>query len=207
MELFDYLVSSSKYDISRYVNEIEVVKGEQIYIPGQATFCMYEIMSGAIKLGSYGSQGQEVTYDVISAPDTFGNLKYLNGKFFEFAESIANSRLRTYQLDFFKTIIVEDPVISEWFNITTVRRWSQAESRLFHIRSQDRVEKVQSVFNEFNKGIKDASGRAQNLFSLLTMNDLGDLTGMTRQTVSQVLKKIQRDDRKETAQTVSSISV
>lgn len=199
MELFEYLTNHSEYDISRYVNEIQVARGEQIYIPGQATFCMYEIMAGAIKLGSYGSQGQDVTYDVLSAPDTFGNLKYLNGKFFEFAESIIESRLRTYQLDFFKRIIVEDPVVSEWFIKTTVRRWSQAESRLFHIRSQDRTEKMQSVFDEFNKGIKDAKGRSHNLFSLLTMNDLGDITGMTRQTASQILKKIQRDQRKETA--------
>ena len=160
---------------------------------------MYEILSGAIKLGSYGTQGQEVTYDVLCAPDMFGNLKYLNGKFFEFAESMTESHLRTYQLDFFKKIIVEEPVVSEWFNKTTVRRWSQAESRLFHIRSQDKREKMQSVFDEFNKRIKDAKGRSHNLFSLLTMNDLGDLTGMTRQTASLILKRIQQGQKKETA--------
>jgi len=199
MELYDYLKNKSDYDLSEVIKEVTIPKGQPIYIPGQSTFYIYEIISGAVKLGSYGSQGQNVTYDVISAPDTFGNLKYLNGGFFEFAETIVPTRLRTYRLEFFKQIIVTDPFVSEWFNKSTVRRWAQTESRLFHIRSLDRFEKVQSVFNEFDREVTDINHRKHNLFALLTMQDLGDLTGMTRQTVSQILKRIRGNNRKETA--------
>ncbi|MFT6873254.1 MAG: CRP-like cAMP-binding protein [Roseivirga sp.] len=199
MELFQYLETQSSIDLSGFINEVHIQKGSHVYIPGQSTNFVYEIVTGAIKLGSYGSQGQEVTYDVISNPDTFGNLKYLNGQFFEFSESLVPTKLRTYHLDFFKKIIVEDPIVSEWFNKNIIRRWSKTETRLFHVRSLDKIEKVEAVFKEFDYDIFDDLGRKHNLFSLLTMQDLGDLTGMTRQTVSQILKGTRAKKRRKVA--------
>tara|TARA_R110001592_G_scaffold267888_3_gene534012 strand:- start:772 stop:1371 length:600 start_codon:yes stop_codon:yes gene_type:complete len=199
MNLIEYLGSSDDYALDRVVKEIYVAKDQQIYQPGQQTNSIYEIVSGAVKLGSYGSQGQDITYDILSAPDTFGNLKYLNGQFFEFAKTIIPCHLRVYQLDFFKRIIVEDPKVSEWFNKNAVRRWSIAESRLFSIRSANSIERLQVIYNDFDREIVDSENRKHHLFSLLTKQEIGDLTGMTRQTVSQVIKKITPARRQRTA--------
>lgn len=199
MNLIEYLRSSDDYALDRVVKEIYVAKDQQIYQPGQQTNSIYEIVSGAVKLGSYGSQGQDITYDILSAPDTFGNLKYLNGQFFEFAKTIIPCHLRVYQLDFFKRIIVEDSKVSEWFNKNAVRRWSIAESRLFSIRSANSIERLQVIYNDFDREIVDSENRKHHLFSLLTKQEIGDLTGMTRQTVSQVIKKITPARRQRTA--------
>lgn len=199
MELYQYLKHHTSYDLEHVVKEMTVQKDEHIYIPGQMTNSMYEILSGVIKLGSYGTLGQEVTYDILVSPDTFGNMKYLNGQFFEFAKTAVPTRLRVYQLDFFKKIVTEEPKVSEWSHRNIVRRWSIAEARLLHIRSYNKSEKIEAVCREFDQTVKDAEGRTHNLLSLLTMQDLGDLTGMTRQTVSQTLKKIQSKKLKVTA--------
>ncbi|MFT6053168.1 MAG: CRP-like cAMP-binding protein [Roseivirga sp.] len=190
MNLIEQLHLNEKYCLDNVTKEVYLTKDEIIYQPGQATNSIYEVISGGIKLGSYGSQGQDITYDVLGNPDTFGNLKYLDGQFFEYAKTITSCRLRVYQLDFFKRIIVEDPAVSEWFNRSTVRRWSIAESRLLRIRSASSLERLQFMYNDLNRHIIDAEGKGHHLFSILTKQDIGDLTGMTRQTVSQMLKKL-----------------
>ena len=193
MNLIEHLRSNDQYALQKVMKEVYLSKDQLIYQPGQPTNSIYEIVSGCVKLGSYGGQGQDITYDILGAPDTFGNLKYLNGQFFEFAKTITSCSIRVYQLDFFKRIIVEDPAISEWFNRNTVRRWSIAEARLFNIRSASSTERLQVIYNDFNRQVVDAEGRSHHLFSLLTKQDIGDLTGMTRQTVSQTIKKLGSD--------------
>ncbi len=199
MNLIELLRSSNAYPLDRLIKEVYVAKDQQIYQPGQHTNSIYEIVSGAVKLGSYGSQGQDITYDILSAPDTFGNLKYLNGQFFEFAKSIIPCHLRVYPLDFFKQIIVEDPAVSEWFNKNAVRRWSIAEARLFSIRSANSIERLQVIYNDFDREVLDSENKKHHLFSLLTKQEIGDLTGMTRQTVSQIIKKLKPTRLKKTA--------
>ncbi|KYG75149.1 MULTISPECIES: Crp/Fnr family transcriptional regulator [Roseivirga] len=190
MELYDYLNQSSAYDLKAVMKEYTVPKGHSIYTPGASTHYMYEVVSGAVKLGSYGNQTQKVTYDILPPSFTFGNLRYLDGQFFEYAESIMPTTLRAYQLDFFKRIIEEDPVASAWFNRKVVRRWCIAETRLFKIRGLDKKENLKSIITELNTVVKDAYGRTRNLLSELSMQDLGDLSGMTRQTVSTQLKQL-----------------
>lgn len=193
MTLHELLSQSNKYNLPLVMKELTIGKGESIYTPGSSTYYMYEIASGAVKLGSYGNQQQKVTYDVLSHPDTFGNLRYLNGQFFEFADSLMPTKLRAYQLDFFKRVIVEDPVISEWFNKTTVARWCVAETRLFKVRALSRAENLRSIVEELNQTVTDAKGRIRNILNELSMQDLGDLTGMTRQTVSNLLQQINKE--------------
>lgn len=190
MDLYNYLKTNSKYKVDEVVKHISISKDQHIYIPGQSTHAIFEIVRGAVKIGSYGNQGCEITYDVLSYPDTFGNLKYLNGQFFEFAKTLTPTILRSYHLDFYKKIIVEDPIVSEWFNKNTVRRWSIAEARLFRIRSAGSLERMKIIYDDLNRVFLDAENKNHNLFYLLTNQDLGDLTGITRQTVSQTLKKL-----------------
>ncbi|WP_420388008.1 Crp/Fnr family transcriptional regulator [Roseivirga sp.] len=193
MELFEYLSGNPTYKLDAVMKEYTLPKGYAIYTPGAFTHYIYEIVHGAVKLGSYGHHEQKVTYDVLTAPNTFGNLRYLDGQFFEFAESLMPTKIRAYQRDFFKRIIVEDHFASEWFNKSVVRRWCVAETRLFKVRALDKKENLKSVMNELNVQVVDAHGRQRTLLDELSMQDLGDLTGMTRQTVSTQLKQIETE--------------
>ncbi|MEL7004421.1 MAG: Crp/Fnr family transcriptional regulator, partial [Bacteroidota bacterium] len=133
--------------------------------------------------------GEEVVYDVLTKGDFFGNLKYLNGQFFEFSKVLVDTEVRYYDLTFFKELIVSDPEISDWFHFYTVKRWCDAEFRLIKINARHVMEKLQFLYDRFGIDIYDANGRKYFLFNLLTKKDLGDIIGATRQTVASSLKK------------------
>ena len=85
-------------------------------------------------------------------------------------------------------MIVYEPEISEWFNYYVVKRWCNAETKLF--KSHGRTDKrVENLFQAMDLPVKDADGNSFNLLQLLTKQDIGDLVGATRQTVAAALKK------------------
>jgi CRP-like cAMP-binding protein len=160
-------------------------RGIYLYQPPVKFTPIYEIVSGLVKIGTYSSDGKEVCFDILGPGDFFGNLRYLEGQFFEFSKSLTNVELRIYEHDFFRTLIVHEPAVSEWFNHQVVKRWCRAEDRLFAIRDQDARGKIQKVLTGFQ------SIRPEDYHRYITYQDLADLTGLTRQTVSKVMKKIE----------------
>ena len=187
LNLFSF-IREKGLDLNGYISEVTFKRKDDVYLPGQRLSCMYEIVQGAVKLGSYDDEGAEVVYDVVVERDFFGNLKYLNGQFSEFARPLVKTRLRLYPLDFFRHLIVYEPEISEWFNYYVVKRWCNAETKLF--KSHGRTDKrVENLFQAMDLPVKDADGNSFNLLQLLTKQDIGDLVGATRQTVAAALKK------------------
>lgn len=186
---YGFLCIHNAEAISRFVTTVEFEKGVLLYQPPQRITPIYEIVKGAVRIGTYSPSGMEVCYDILKPGEFFGNLRYLNGQFSEFAKSLSSVILREYDPDFFKKIIVFEPSISEWFNIQVVKRWSRAEDRLFAVRSLNASDKVRRILSDFQGLLEDASGRSFNLMKLVTLQDIADLTGLTRQTVSKVLKE------------------
>ena len=187
LNLFSF-IREKGLDSNGYISELTVKRREDIYLPGQPLSSMYEIVQGVVKLGAYDDEGSEVVYDVVVGGDFFGNLKYLNGQFSEFARPLVKTRLRLYPLDFFRHLIVYEPEVSEWFNYYAVKRWCNAETKLF--RSHARTsKKVEDLLHAMNITIQDADHQHFNLLHLLTRQDIGDLVGASRQTVSSALKK------------------
>ena len=90
---------------------------------------------------------------------------------------------------FFKSIIIHDPKISEWFNYYLVKRWCIAETKLVKMNSRGIGEKLDFLRDHFGRTIHDIHQKDHILFDLLTQKDLGDLIGTTRQTVANALKK------------------
>lgn len=191
IDLYSYLKKSGEYDLKELVKEREYGKGEYIYLPGNSGNYMYEVEQGVVKIGSYSEDGKETVYEVLSKGDFFGNLQYLDDvPFFEFSKTLTPTRIRTYKLSFYRHIIVHDPAASEWFNITTVMRWSKSERKLFHSRQADIQGKLLFIYEQYNREVDDAKGKKHHIFNLLSMKDLGDLIGATRQTVSVTLKEL-----------------
>ncbi|WP_192347999.1 Crp/Fnr family transcriptional regulator [Algoriphagus sp. Y33] len=186
---YNFLSVHNPEAIGNYVNTVEFEKGELLYQPPQRITPIYEIVKGVVKIGTYSPMGMEVCYDILRPGEFFGNLRYLNGQFSEFAKSLSSMIVREYDSEFFKRITVFEPEISEWFNIQVVKRWSRAEDRLCAVRSLDAAAKVRRILLDFQNHLEDASGRLINLQKIITLQDIADLTGLTRQTVSRVLKE------------------
>ncbi len=187
--LYEYLTTSDTYDIQRETRELSFNKGEVVYLPGDTLHCMYEVVAGAVKIGSYSEDGDEIVYDVLHQGDFFGNLKYLDsGHFFEFAKSITRSKLRTYDLSFFRKIIVHDSNVSEWFNYYIVHRWNRTERKLFFVNNKDTETRLNYLYSLLDVSIQDKDGCLHRLIDLLSQTDIGNLIGVSRQTVSKYLQ-------------------
>ena len=191
--IYDRLFDLKPDQLDRFTFLKTFKKGETIYVPGQPLHLMYEIVEGAVKLGSYSEDGEEVVYDVLVKGDFFGNLKYLDGQFFEFSKVLVDTQVRCYDLAFFKEKIVTDHEISDWFHYYTVKRWCDAEFRLLKINARNVMEKLKFLHDRFGKNIYDIHGRKFFLFNLLTKKDLADIIGATRQTVASSLKKFKAE--------------
>ena len=190
LSLYEFLVESDEEGLSLKVKTLVEGKGIILYQPPQRITPIYEIIKGAIRIGSYSSNGGEICYDILKPGDFFGNLQYLNGQFSEFAKTLTPVSLRLYEQPFFKKVTNHIPEVSEWFSVKLVKRWCQAEERLFAVRSLDPKENVQRVLKQFQESIEDGDGKKQILTDLITLQDIADLTGLTRQTVSNVIKGV-----------------
>ncbi len=184
-----YMVDEGITVSNKSMEFIRFEKGHLIYQPPQSITPIFEIVGGAVKIGTYSPEGLEVCYDILKPGDFFGNLNYLNGQFFEFAKTLTKTELRTYDAEFFKGLINHHPKLSDWFCKELVSRWCRAEDRLYAVRSLDASEKVRRILPYFRDQISDASGHTTNLLKLITFQDIADLTGLTRQTVSKVIRE------------------
>lgn len=187
--LFNYLVDEGIEVSCKSMGAIHLDKGHLIYRPPQRITPIFEIVIGAVKIGSYSPDGVEVCYDILKPGDFFGNLQYLNGQFSEFAKTLTTAELRAYDPDFFKQLVTHQPKLSEWFCKELVSRWCRAEDRLYAVRSLNAPEKIKRILPYFQEQITDASGKTFHLLKLITFQDIADLTGLTRQTVSKVIRK------------------
>lgn len=167
-------------------------KGTVIYQPGDEQAHIHLIEKGVVKIGSYSPDGDRVVYDVLQPGEFFGDLRYLGNsvEFFEFAKAVTSVTVLLVSLPFFKHRIVHDPVLSDWFNSSVVRRWWKAETRLLHMTRGDIEARLDNLRKEYDKDVRDGEGRRHNVLSLLSHQTIADLTGTTRQTVSRKLKDV-----------------
>ena len=184
---FDFYAYISTHHSARSfgkIREIIVKKNDYIYTPSSDHLYMFEILDWAIKLGSYTEDGEEFTFDVLLAKDFFGDLKYLNNQFFEYSKALIDSRIRIYNRDFFKEMVLQSPAVSEWFISYLVKRWCSAEKKLKKLHEKKAEEKLTFLSFFFDLKVKDIHGSSYTVIDLLTQKDLGDLIGVTRQTVA-----------------------
>lgn len=187
--LFDYLKINLKINNPGSISEVIIEKNNHIYKPPNNEGFIYEIVSGAVKLGSYSDKGEEYVHDILKGGDFFGNLRYLNGQFFEFSKALIDTRIRIYELSYFKKTIINDSNLSDWFISYLLKRWCISEKRMGNISSNKIEERITYLMELFNISVNDSKGNEFLLFELLTQKDLGDLSGATRQTISSLLKK------------------
>lgn len=187
--LYDYLLKAGGKICIESTTEILISKNDHVYKPPQNEGFIYEILEGAVKLGSYSEQGEEYVHDILQKKDFFGNLKYLNGQFFEFSKALIDTRLRVYNLYFFKKTITKDPFLADWFISYILKRWCTSEKKLGNISGNDTRERLRFLMHLFDVTVKDAQGEEYLLFELLTQKNLGDLAGATRQTIAHLLRE------------------
>ena len=188
-DLFSEINNSNIQFHKEHILEINVKKNGYIYLPPNKENYIYEVIQGAVKLGGYSDNGESFVYEVLPHTEFFGNFKYLNGQFQEYAKAIVDCKIRVYNLDFFKATVLTNPFLSNWFISYIVKRWCAAEVKLKNIKEKQIEERISSLRKHYSVPIEDANGNPHILFNLLTKQDMGDLIGVTRQTVASIIQK------------------
>jgi CRP-like cAMP-binding protein len=165
-------------------------KGTRIYAPPEKLNYMFELVKGGVKLGTITEQGTELVYELIEAGEFFGNLQLLNGQFSEFGKSVVDSEIRLYEIGFFKSVVVQDPLLAEWFLRKMTKRWCKAENRLIQIGAYDPRERIRHCLDRLQKPLYDAQGKPYFWNDVITMKEVADLTATTRQLVAQTSKSV-----------------
>jgi CRP/FNR family transcriptional regulator, cyclic AMP receptor protein len=192
VEIIDYLLKIDKYSLQKNSCQKQIKKGEYLYRPGETQNWIYLINSGAMKIGSYSAQGEEVVYDIIASEEMLGDLDYLHEVvFFEYSKALCVTQLTGFKTSFFKNIIIQEPTIAEWFQQAIVRRWWKAENRLFLMTRGDIDARLHNLQKQLGKVIVDADGKVCSILDMLSLQDWADLTGASRQTIAKKMKMME----------------
>lgn len=189
--LYDYLAQKQVSGLKEKVAHFTLKKGAQLYGAPQRFTNLYEIISGAVKLGRLSPKGKECIYEILTPGEFFGNLSVLNDRpFNEFSKTLTATEIRSYDISFFKEQLT-DPQVAAWFYPKIVSRWYKTESLLFYIRSFEPRKRIQQVHADMHKKIPTAHSREVFLDKLISYSDIADLTATTRQLVAETMKGIE----------------
>lgn len=180
---------TERYSIIAESNIDLYKKGDWIYKSGQPSTRIYEVVAGVVRTSNLTEEGEEVTADILTHTDLFGNLGILPDPFSGNAKALTDTHLRFYDICFLSNLKTTDPIVNAWFNGYIMHRWNLLEKRLLLISTRRTVTKVDFLYELFDTRVEDAHGRHHTLLELLTQKDMADLVGATRQTVAAVLKK------------------
>jgi len=199
--LYNYLVDKGIPGLKEKTFLKSFKKGGLVYGPTQHYTYIYEIISGAVRLGSISSRDTEIVHEIVTPGEFFGNLRLLGDHaglfgnlrglhrpFSEFSKTLESSYMRCYEYDFFKHLMINDPNVAEWFYPKIVSRWCKTETLLICIRSLEPRERIKHVHKLFDSKIRTADDREKRLNECISYKDLADLTATTRQLVADTLK-------------------
>lgn len=164
-------------------------KGDWVYESGQPSTRIYEVVAGVIRTSNLTEEGDEVTADILTTADLFGNLGILPDSFTGNTKALTDTHLRSYDVYFLSNLKTTDPIVNAWFNGYIMRRWSILEERVLLFSTRRTTTRINFVRERFSKKVKDAHGKQHILLELLTQKDIADLVCATRQTVSAILSK------------------
>mgnify|MGYP001349337263 CR=1 FL=1 len=71
-KFYEYISTASQVESLINVQEQVIKKGEYVYDPSSDHKYIFEVVEGAVKLGSYTDDGDEFTFDVLFKNDFFG---------------------------------------------------------------------------------------------------------------------------------------
>jgi len=191
MGLYNYLVSKNIPGLKEKTAYHTLRKGTWLYGAPQRFTDIYEIISGAVKLGRLSPKGKECVYEIVTPGEFFGNLAFLpDAPFSEFSKTLTATEIRSYDLNFLKHLMTHDPEVAELFYSKIVERWNKTETLLFYIRSYEPRKRIEMLQAAMHKKIMTAVSREVFLDKIISLQDMADLTATTRQLVADTFKDV-----------------
>ena len=168
---------------------------QYIYLPEEPARKIFLINEGRVKIGTYGSDGKEVTKAILTPGEVFGELALINeGNRRDFAFSLENTSLCVLEKEDLSAMLRERSELQLFFMRLIGNRTLKLEQRLENLMFKT----SRSRITEFLHTLAETRGRAvgfeREVRNMLTHKEIADLTGTSRQTVNAVLNDLRRQN-------------
>jgi CRP-like cAMP-binding protein len=167
-----------------------------VYMPDQHIDCLYFLVRGRIKMGSFAADGREILKDILLPGAFFGELGLAGARVHtDYAQVLLDdAEFLTITLSDFHNLMQENPTLLFAVLGHLSLRVQRTEERLTNLMSKDARERI----IEF---LVDSAGKEGHQIGMetlvkhhLTQSDIASLTGTSRQTVTSVLNDLRKSN-------------
>ncbi|MGY6559475.1 MAG: Crp/Fnr family transcriptional regulator [Nitritalea sp.] len=171
------------------IRKISLPKNTYLYRAPEKPAAIFLLQKGLVKIGAHTAEGGVLLYDVLHEGAFFGNLRFLEGQFSEFAQTLTAVHCLQVDLSFFKQQVCEVPVLAAWFQEILVRRWCRMETRLHQLCHLSPLDKIRFIGEHLKSPFVKNHPASDDILPLLSAVELAQLTGLSRQTIAKWQKK------------------
>ena len=173
----------------------EFQKNEFVFMVDESSDKVFFIVSGRIKVGTYGDKGKEITKAILGKGEVFGELSIVNdGGRRDFAQAMEPSTVCALSTDQMKLLMRDHSNLSLFFMKIIGSRVLEMEKRLESMVFKDsRTRIIEYILELINKKGQRV-GYEFVVRNFLTHQEIANITATSRQTVTTTLNELKNKD-------------
>ena len=176
-------------------DHLSFAANKYVYLPDEPARKIFLISSGRVKIGTYGTDGKEVTKAILSPGEVFGELALISdGSRRDFAYSLEDTTLCVLEKGDLQAMLRERNELQLFFMRLIGNRTLQLEQRLENLMFKTSRSRIVEFLHELAEGKGRRVGFEREVRNMLTHKEIADLTGTSRQTVNAVLNDLRRQN-------------
>ena len=167
-----------------------------VYMPDQPIDCLYFLVRGRIKMGTFAADGREILKDILLPGALFGELGLAGSNTHtDYAQVLLDdAEFLTISLSDFHILMHDNPALVFAVLSHLSLRVQRTEERLTNLMSKDARERIIEFLVDTASKEGHQIGFETLLKHQLTQSDIASLTGTSRQTVTSVLNDLKRSN-------------
>lgn len=166
-------------------------KGDYIYMPEQASDKIFFLVSGRVKIGTYGENGKEITKAILNKGEVFGELAMIGEeKRRDFAFPMEDATVCVISSGEMKDLMVKHSGLSLFFMKIMGNRVLDMENRLESLVFKDSRSRIIEYLVSLVKKNGERVGYEWVVRKFITHQEIANLTATSRQTVTTVLNEL-----------------
>lgn len=185
----------SKQGIPDQSAQKNIMKGDYVFLPGEFADRVYLVVKGKVKIGSYSDDGKEITKDVHSEGEVFGELA-LSGLECrnDYAIALENTVIKSMKVSELKRKMRINNDLNIFLLNLMGKRLMKMENRLESLVFKDSRTRI----IDFLKNLADEKGQRVGyeilVRNFMTHQEIANYTATSRQTVTTILNQLRNEN-------------
>lgn len=186
--------SKSANMLEKHANR-DFKKGDYIYLPDEHADRIYFISEGKIKIGTYSSDGKEITKAILSSGEVFGELSLVGQDTHrDFAVALEDTTACIVSVSEMKGLMREHSSLNIFMMQILGSRLLKMERRLESLVFKDSRTRIIEYLQDLAQEKGQRVGYETLVKGFLTHQEIANLTATSRQTVTTILNELRRDN-------------